>query len=71
MNRIFEDEWQNEEEDRKEDAERAAMRWYTIKSGDTLGRIAINNHTTVSELCRLNGISRNTTLRIGRRIRVK
>lgn len=67
----FEDEWQNEEEDRKEDAERAAMRWYTIKSGDTLGRIAINNHTTVSELCRLNGISRNTTLRIGRRIRVK
>ena len=67
----FEDEWQNEEEDRKEDAERAAMRWYTIKSGDTLGRIAINNHTTISELCRLNGISRNTTLKIGRRIRVR
>ena len=67
----FEDEWQNEEEDKKEDAERAAMRWHTIRSGDTLGRIAINNNTTVSELCRLNGISRNTTLKIGRRIRVR
>ena len=54
-----------------EDAERAAMRWYTIKSGDTLGRIAINNGTTISELCRLNGITRTTTLRIGRRIRVR
>lgn len=67
----FEDEWKNEEEDKKEDAERAAMRWYTIKSGDTLGRIAINNGTTINELCRLNGITRTTTLRIGRRIRVR
>ena len=67
----FEDEMKNHEEDKAEDAEKAAMKWYTIKSGDTLGRIAINNGTTVSELCRLNGISRNTTLRIGRRIRVR
>ena len=67
----FEDEMKNEEEDKKEDAEREAMRWYTIKSGDTLGRIAINNGTTVSELCRLNGISRTTTLKIGRKIRVR
>lgn len=67
----FEDEFRNDEEDRKEDAERAAMRYVTVKSGDTLGRIAINNHTTVSELCRLNGISRNTILKIGRRLRVK
>ena len=55
----------------KEDAEREAMRWYTIKSGDTLGRIAINNNTTVSELCRLNGMTRNTTLKIGKKIRVR
>ena len=67
----FEDEMKNHEEDKAEDAEREAMRWYTIKSGDTLGRIAINNHTTVSELCRLNGITRNTVLKIGRRIRVR
>ncbi len=67
----FEDEMKNHEEDQKEDAEEAAKKYYTIKSGDTLGRIAINNNTTVSELCRLNGITRNTTLRIGRKIRVR
>ena len=67
----FEDEMKNEEDDKKEDAEREAMRWYTIKSGDTLGRIAINNGTTVSALCRLNGIKPTTTLKIGRKIRVR
>lgn len=67
----FEDEILNDAEDRKEDAEKAAMRFYTIKSGDTLGRIAINNGTTVSELCRLNGITPKTILRIGRTIRVR
>ena len=67
----FEDEFKNAEEDKKEDAEREAMRWYTIKSGDTLGRIAINHNTTVSELCRLNGMTRTTTLKIGRKIRVR
>ena len=67
----FEDEIKNQEEDAAEDAEKAAMKYYTIRSGDTLSRIAINNGTTVSELCRLNGISRNATLRIGKRIRVR
>ena len=67
----FEDEFQNEEEDRKEEAERAAMRFHTVKSGDTLGRIAINNGTTVSAICRLNGISSTTVLKIGRRLRVR
>ena len=67
----FEDEMKNEEDDKKEDAEKAAMKYYTIRSGDTLGRIAINNGTTVNALCRLNGITPKTTLRIGRRIRVR
>ena len=67
----FEDEFKNAEEDKKEDAEREAMRWYTIKSGDTLGRIAINYGTTVNAICKLNGITPNTTLKIGRRIRVR
>ena len=67
----FDDEIKNEEDDKKEDAEREAMRWYTIKSGDTLGRIAINNGTTVNALCRLNGIKPTTTLKIGRKIRVR
>ena len=47
------------------------MRWYTIKSGDTLGAIAIRNHTTVKEICRLNGIKPNAVLKIGRKIRVR
>lgn len=67
----FEDEWKNEEDDKREEAERKAMKWHVIKSGDTLGRIAINNNTTISEICRLNGISRNTTLKIGRKLRVR
>ena len=67
----FEDEFKNAEEDKKEDAEREAMRWYTIKSGDTLGRIAINYGTTVNAICKLNGITPNTTLKIGRKIRVR
>lgn len=67
----FEDEWKNEEDDKAEDAEKAAMRYYKIKSGDTLGSIARRNGTTVSALCKLNGITPKTTLRIGRTIRVK
>lgn len=67
----FEDEMKNHEEDLAEDAERAAMKYYTIRSGDTLSKIARNNGTTISELCRLNGISQNATLRIGKRIRVR
>ncbi len=67
----FEDEIKNDEEDKAEDAEKAAMKYYTIKSGDTLGRIAINNGTTVNALCKINGITPKTTLKIGRRIRVR
>ena len=67
----FEDEWKNEEDDKREEAERAAMRWHTVKSGDTLGRIAINNGTTVSAICKLNGITPKTVLKIGRRLRVR
>ena len=53
------------------DAERAAMKYYTVRSGDTLSKIARNNGTTIKELCRLNGINQNATLRIGRRLRVR
>ena len=67
----FEDEWKNEEDDKREEAERAAMKWHTVKSGDTLGRIAINNGTTVTAICKLNGITPNTVLKIGRRLRVR
>ena len=67
----FEDEMKNHEEDQAEDAERAAMKFYTVRSGDTLSKIARNNGTTIKELCRLNGISQNATLRIGKKLRVR
>ena len=67
----FDDEIANEEDDKKEAAAAAAVRYYTVRKGDTLGRIAINNHTTVARLCQLNGIKSNTILKIGRRLRVK
>ena len=45
--------------------------YYTVKSGDTLGKIANKYHTTVNALCRLNNMRSTDVLRIGRRLRVK
>ena len=67
----FDDEIANEEDDKKEAAAAAAIKYYTVRKGDTLGRIAINNHTTVARLCQLNGIKSTTVLSIGRRLRVR
>lgn len=41
----------------------------TVRKGDTLGAIARRNHTTVSQLKRLNGI-RGSNIRAGQKIRV-
>lgn len=46
-------------------------KYYKIRSGDTLSKIAVRNGTTVKKLCQLNGIKETTILQIGRRIRVK
>jgi len=43
---------------------------YSIRSGDTLSKIAARNGTTVEQLCDLNGLSRGSVLQIGQRIRV-
>lgn len=67
----FEDEIANEEQDKKEAAEKAAMKYYKIRSGDTLGAIARRHGTTVSNICRLNGIKSTTVLRIGRSLRIR
>ena len=66
----FDEEVQSVEEDKKIAAEAAARKYHIVKRGDTLGRIAINNHTTVTKLCQLNGIKKTTVLQIGQRIRV-
>lgn len=45
------------------------IKYHTIRSGDTLSGIARKHGTTVSALCKLNGIRSNTTLRVGRTLR--
>ncbi len=67
--------YKTEEEERAE-AERiakemAAAQYHTVKQGDTLTALAVKYHTSVSAICKLNDISPNTTLRIGRKLRVK
>ena len=50
-------------------AEIDKIRYWTIRKGDTLGRIAYRTGVSVNKLCKLNGITKNTILRIGRKIR--
>lgn len=45
--------------------------WHTIKKGDTLSQIAKKHRTTVSALCKLNGISKTTKLKLGRKLKVR
>ena len=67
----FDDEAEVEKADKKEAAERAAVTYHTIASGDTLGALARRYGTTVSKLCSLNGIKPTTILRLGRKLRVR
>lgn len=67
--------YKTEEEERAE-AERiakemAAAKYHTIQSGDTLLGLAAKYHTSVNAICKLNGITPSTTLRIGKKLRVK
>ena len=56
---------------RETDAAPDGAQYHTLKSGDTLSGLAKRYHTTVDKLCQLNGITRTTTLRVGKKIRVK
>lgn len=67
----FDDEIANEEQDKKEAAELTARQYHKIRSGDTLGHLAVKYHTTVRNICALNGIKSTTTLRLGRTLRVR
>lgn len=48
-----------------------ARKYYKIRSGDTLSQIASKSNTTVSRLCKLNGIRPTTLLQVGRQLRVR
>jgi hypothetical protein len=45
------------------------IKYHRIQNGDTLGAISIKYGTTVSKLCKLNGISATTKLKIGKVLR--
>ncbi len=49
----------------------SGSKYYTVRRGDTLSRIASRNGTKVSKICRLNGISTSSTLKIGSKLRIK
>lgn len=46
------------------------IRYHVIRSGDTLSGLSYRYGVSVSKMCSLNGISRNSILRIGQRVRV-
>ena len=45
------------------------IRYYKVRSGDTLSRIAKTQGVTIDQLCRLNRITRKTILRPGQVLR--
>jgi len=42
----------------------------SIRTGDTLDRIARRNHITIDALCKKNGIKRNKVLKVGQKLKV-
>lgn len=49
----------------------SAATYYKVKQGDTLGKIAQRNGTTVKKLCQLNNIKESSILRVGQKLRLK
>lgn len=50
-------------------AKSSGTKYYTVKSGDSLYKISKMYGTTVSSLCKLNGIKESSILQIGQKIR--
>ena len=49
----------------------AGLNFYTVQKGDFLVKIASQYGTSVDRLCELNGIRRNSVLRIGKKLRIE
>ncbi|MBC7448365.1 MAG: peptidoglycan DD-metalloendopeptidase family protein [Hymenobacteraceae bacterium] len=45
--------------------------YHKVRSGDILGKISRRYHVSIAQLCRLNGITTHTTLKLGRNIRIR
>lgn len=67
----FDDEMEVAKQAEAERKAATAVKYHTIRSGDTLGALARKYGTTVSKLCQLNGIKSTSILRIGQRLRVR
>jgi LysM repeat protein len=48
-----------------------SKKYYTVKSGDTLSKIASKNKTSVSKICKLNNFKSTKILRVGEKIRIR
>ncbi len=46
-------------------------KYYRVRKGDSLGKIAMRNGTSVRKLCRLNGIKSTDKLQIGQRLKLR
>lgn len=46
-------------------------KYYKVRTGDTLSRIAQRNGTTVSKLCKLNGLRETSVIRPGQKLRIR
>ena len=55
----------------KEQQTKLRSRYYIVKRGDTLGKIAYKNGVSVKQIGRLNKISTKTQLKAGRRLRIR
>ncbi len=55
----------------KEQQTKLRSRYYIVKRGDTLGKIAYKNGVSVKQIGRLNKISTKTKLKAGRRLRIR
>jgi len=58
------------EKEKKVEVRKDKVKYYMVKSGDTLSAIAARHKLTVSKLCQLNGIKSSATLRVGKSLRV-
>ena len=71
----YEQDWNGEkvlaDADKKEAEISAERRYYKVREGDYLGKIAARNQTSVAAICRLNNIKANAVLPIGKVLRVK
>jgi len=48
----------------------SSVKYYKVRKGDALGKIATRNGITVSKLCKLNNIRTSSTIRPGQRLRL-